>query len=307
MPGCPKPGIIKARMVLNRNLKWIILFLLPLFIVFILFFVIPLGFVFFVSFTKWGGIGKMEFVFLDNYIYLFRNATFHIAIRNNFIWALSLGFVQITLAVIIAMVLARKPVIWKLLRTVYFLPNVISQIAIAMMWLAIYNAEYGALNKILELLGRGESARNWLGLIETALPAILLQQVLYIGYFMIIILASRLTIPDSLYEASAIDGASVLQQELFITLPMLRDILVTSMTLAMAFGMRHFESTFLMTSGGPANSTMVMGIMLYNNLHSLNYGRANAVGSILIILGFLIIVFIRRIFGNRSLRAEAGQ
>ena len=124
---------------------------------------------------------------------------------------------------------------------------------------------------------------------------------------MIIILASRLTIPDSLYEASAIDGASVLQQELFITLPMLRDILVTSMTLAMAFGMRHFESTFLMTSGGPANSTMVMGIMLYNNLHSLSYGRANAIGSILIILGFLIIVFIRRIFGNHSLRAEAGQ
>ncbi|MBN2050724.1 MAG: sugar ABC transporter permease [Spirochaetales bacterium] len=290
-----------------KSRKWIVVFLLPLVIMFFLFFILPLGFVFIVSLTKWGGFGKMEFVFLDNYRYLFQNGTFRIAIRNNFIWAFSLGFVQITLATVVAMILSRKPLMWKFLRTIYFLPNVISQVAIAMMWIAIYNAEYGALNRLLELAGLSRFATNWLGTIETALPAVILQQVLYIGYFMIIILAGRMTVPDSLYEAADLDGASVLQQELYITIPMLKDILITSMTLAMAFGLRHFESTFLMTAGGPANSTQVMGIMLYNNLHSLTYGRANAIGSILIILGFFVIVLIRRVFGSSSFTTEIRQ
>ncbi|HOV39134.1 MAG TPA: sugar ABC transporter permease [Spirochaetales bacterium] len=287
--------------------KGILLFLFPVAVLYILFFIYPLGFVFAVGFTQWNGVLPPQFIGLQNYSALLQDDTFLLSVRNNFIWAFSLGFLQIPLAALVALILARKPSGWKFFRTLYFLPNVISQVAISMLWLAIYNAEYGVLNKLLELLGYSSWARNWLGEIETALPAIILQQVLYIGYFMIIILAGAMAIPSSYYEAAEMDGASVLQQEWHITLPMLRSILVTCMTLAMAYGLRHFEATFLMTGGGPANSTSVMGIQLYNNMSYLRYGRANAIGTALILLGVLVIVTLRNTLGRSEDVSEALQ
>jgi raffinose/stachyose/melibiose transport system permease protein len=294
-------------MKLHKNWRGILLFLLPVLILYCAFFVYPLGFVFSVSLTEWNGVTAPQFRGLKNFADLAGNETFRLAVRNNFIWALSLGFVQIALAALVAMILARRPRGWRLLRTVYFLPNVISQVAIAMLWLAIFNAEHGILNQLLIGLGLENWTHNWLGEIETALPAIILQQVLYIGYFMIILLAGTMSIPESFYEAADIDGAGILQQEIHITLPMLRGILITSMTLAMAYGMRHFEATFLMTGGGPANSTQVMGLMLYKMTGYLDYGHANAVGATLILLGGVVIATIRWLLSRGEAASEAMQ
>ena len=277
-----------------------ILFLLPVLVLFGVYFVYPLGFIFVTSFSKWNGIAAPVFQGLKNYIDLFQDETFRLSLRNNIVWALVLGFVQVPLAAGMAMVLARKPRGWKFFRTAYFLPNVISQVALAMMWLAIYNAEFGILNNLLESLGLEVLTRNWLGDTRTAFPAVIVQQLFYIGYFMVVILASRMGIPESYYEAAKIDGANVFYQELYITLPMLKPILVTTMTLALAYGMRHFESTYLMTNGGPAHSTSVMGILLYRDLGALNYGEGNAIGAILIIFGGLTIAFIRWLFNRNS-------
>jgi raffinose/stachyose/melibiose transport system permease protein len=167
-----------------------------------------------------------------------------------------------------------------------------------MMWLAIYNADHGLLNNLLVAIGRGDSATNWLGNMDTAFTAVIIQQVFYIGYFMIVILASRMNIPTSYYEAAEIDGASIAQQEWAITLPMLKDILITTITLALAFGIRHFESTYLMTNGGPAHATDVLGILLYRNLGALQYGEGNAIGTTLILFGGATIVLIRHLLQN---------
>ena len=294
-------------MTLHKYWKGIVLFLLPALILYGAFFIYPLSFVFSVSFTEWNGITAPRFVGVLNFIDLVMNKTFRISVKNNFIWALSLGFLQIALAAVVAMILTRRPRGWRVLRTIYFLPNVISQIAIAMMWMAIYNSDHGILNQILTGIGLEHWTHNWLGEIETALPAIIMQQVLYIGYFMIIILAATMSIPTSFYEAAEIDGANVWRQEIHITLPMIRGILITAMTLAIAYGMRHFEATFLMTGGGPANSTSVMGLMLYKMTGHLNYGRANAIGAVLILLGGVVIVTIRSLLGRTDIGAEAVQ
>jgi raffinose/stachyose/melibiose transport system permease protein len=291
----------------KNNWKGIILFLLPVGLLYVTFFIYPLGFVFITGLTEWNGIKAMEFVGLANFFDLFSNGTFRLSVRNNFIWAFSLAFIQVPLAATVAMILARKPKGWRFLRTVYFLPNVISQVAIAMMWMALYNAEYGILNQVLTAMGLESWTHNWLGEIGTALPSIIVQQVVYIGYFMIIILAGTMSIPESFYEAAELDGAGAFKQEWYITLPMIRGILVTTMTLAVAYGLRHYEATYLMTNGGPANSTSVMGIMLYKQMGALNYGPANAIGSVLIIIGAAMIVLIRRLFGEREAAAEAMQ
>jgi raffinose/stachyose/melibiose transport system permease protein len=276
----------------------ILLFLSPVLILYLAFFIYPLLFTAFTSLMKWRGIGSMSFFGLGNYAKILGEPTFRVAIRNNFLWALSLGLIQVPLAALAALILVRKPRGWKLLRTAYYLPNVISTVALAMVWSAVYNAQYGPLNALLEALGF--ERHSWLGDPATALGAIILQSILYIGYFMIIILAAAMDIPEELYEAAEMDGASVLRQSLSITLPMLRGTLVTSATLAMAFGMRHFETTFLMTQGGPAFSTMTMGIGLFFKMDALRYGEASAIGMMLIFLGTVLIVLIRRLLQWRD-------
>lgn len=289
----------------NPNRIWILAYLAPLAILFVAFFLFPLVFNLYTSFMKWKGGGGMTFNGLANYLKLLRDDSFVLAIRNNVIWAFAQGLIQIPLATLVALILARQPRGWKALRTIYFLPNVISTVAIAMVWVAMYNPQYGPINAIWKLAG-GEP-RNWLGDPSTALPSIIAMTVIYIGYFMIIILASVMNIPKELYEAAEIDGASKVQQEFHITIPMTRGTILTCMTLAMAYGMRHFETTWLMTGGGPAYSTNTMGIALYLKMDALRYGEASAAGIILILLGTVVIVLLRRFFGSKDPMAEAAQ
>ncbi|NLA97116.1 MAG: sugar ABC transporter permease [Spirochaetales bacterium] len=282
-----------------------VLFLLPVSVLFFFFFIYPFLFTIYTSFTSWRGIGSMKFNGLANYTKLLGDPTFRKALGNNVIWALSQGFIQVPLACLVAMILVRKPHFWRSLRTIYYLPNVISTVALAMVWVAIYNVE-GPLNAILGALF-GAEKRNWLGNPDTALFAVIFQTVIYIGYFMIILLASAMNIPRSLYEAAEIDGASTFQQELNITLPMLRGSLITTMTLAMAYGMRHFESTFLMTGGGPAYATTTMGIDLYLKIDALRYSEASTAGVFLILMGTVVITVLRKIFGSSDPMSEMAQ
>jgi raffinose/stachyose/melibiose transport system permease protein len=288
----------------KSNWKGIILFLLPISVMYITFFIYPFIFVFISSLTEWSGISAMDFHGLDNYRKLLQNSTTQIAIRNNIFWALSLGFLQVGFAAIIAFILARKPIFWRSLRTIYFVPKVISMVAIAMLWKAVYNAEYGALNAVLSLITGQEWSHNWLGSFATALPAIIAQEVMYIGYFMIIIVAGVMAIPKTFYEAAEIDGASVLQQERLITLPMTWGIIVTAMTLAMAYGLRHFEATFLMTGGGPGHSTTTLALAMYDKIGARHLGQASTLGTILVVIGFTVIVALNKTLGRKGLTGE---
>jgi raffinose/stachyose/melibiose transport system permease protein len=291
----------------HRSRVWTarVLFLLPVSVLFFFFFIYPFLFTIYTSFTSWRGIGSMKFNGLANYAKLLGDPTFRRALGNNVVWALSQGLIQVPLACLVAMILVRKPRFWRSLRTIYYLPNVISTVALAMVWVAIYNVE-GPLNAILGALF-GAEKRNWLGNPDTALFAVIFQTVIYIGYFMIILLASAMNIPRSLYEAAEIDGASTFQQELSITLPMLRGSLITTMTLAMAYGMRHFESTFLMTGGGPAYATTTMGIDLYLKMDALRYSEASTAGVFLILMGTVVITVLRKIFGSSDPMSEMAQ
>ncbi|HSV57093.1 MAG TPA: sugar ABC transporter permease, partial [Magnetospirillaceae bacterium] len=277
-------------------------FLIPVSVLFAAFFLYPFAFTLFTSLTRWRGIGSMRFIGPGNFVRLFTDPTFLLAVRNNLIWALASGFIQVPLAALVAIFLARRPRGWKVLRTVYFLPNVISTVALAMVWSALYNPQYGFFNGLLRMAGF--EARNFLGDPSTALVSVILSSVLYIGYFMIILLAAAMNIPQELYEAAEMDGANAFQQEFLITVPMLRGTLVTSITLAMAYGMRHFEATFLMTGGGPAFSTTTIGIDLFMKMDALRYSEASAAGVILIVLGTMVIVLMRKVLGNKDPMSE---
>ncbi len=291
----------------NKNKVWIVLFLLPVGLLIAAFFVYPIVFLIILSFMEWNGIQPMSFVGFSNFTDIFANSVFQTSIKNNLIWALSAAFLQIPLALLLALVLTRAPRGWRFFRTAYFLPNVISLVALAMMWSALYNPEFGLVNYLLEAVGAGHLGRNWLGEIDTALPALIFSYQIYVGYFMVIILAGTLSIPKEFYEAAVIDGANVFQQEIHITLPAIRGIIVTAGTLAVAFALRQFETTFLMTAGGPANQTPVLGLFMYRRMAGLQYGRAAATGVLLIVLGIVVLSGLQRIFGKSDAVADSQQ
>jgi raffinose/stachyose/melibiose transport system permease protein len=274
----------------------IVLFILPALILFGLFFLYPVVSVILVSFTKWDGISAPVFTGLRNYRLLFEDPVFIRSVKNNGIWALSAAFVQVPLAATAALILATKPRGWKVFRVIYFLPQIISGVAIAMLWSSIYNSEYGVLNKILQLIGKGNLARNWLGNLYTAFPAILIYWLLYIGYHMVIILADIINIPVSCYEAANIDGASAIQSAWYITLPAITPVsLCTCMTLAAVYGLRQFEQVFVLTGGGPANRTSVLVVYLYQQMKNNAYGLSSAAGVTLICIGAGAILIIRKL------------
>lgn len=283
----------------------LIAFLFPAIVLIVLFFVIPVGYVLVVSLLKWNGISTPAFNGIKNFMLLFKDKAFTRSLINNLIWALVAGFIQVPLAMLMAIILSRKPKGWKFFRTVYFFPQVISGIALATLWRAVYNADTGLLNGLLRSIGLGHLACDWLGGINTAFPAVLIYWIFYVGYYMVIMMADITTIDETYYEAATIDGATEFQQAIHITIPLIKHTsLLTCITLASVMGLRQFEQVYMMTNGGPANSTSTMVLYLYKKLQDSNYGLASASAIILIIVGALFIIGLRLLFAEREKKSS---
>jgi len=274
----------------------IVIFLLPALILFAVFFIYPIMNVVYMSFFNWNGISDATFAGFKNYIRIFSDKVFLRSIKNNIVWALAASCIQVPMALLMALILSRKPKGWKLFRTIYFLPQVISGIALAMLWSAVYNSEFGMLNGLLKLVGLGNYTRNWLGDPKTALICVLIYGLFYIGYYMVIMMAGITDIDETYYEASRVDGANAIQTAIYITVPLIRYSIVTCVTLAAVFGLRTFEQVYLLTNGGPANRTSLVVLYLYNQMKNNNYGGANASSAVLIVVGACVIVSIRKLF-----------
>ena len=289
----------------------LVAFMAPAIAVMLVFFIIPVIYVVVVSTLKWDGISAPSVVGIENFVKLLKNSTFQRSLTNNIIWAFVAGFIQVPLAMVMAIILSRKPRGWKFFRTVYFFPQVISGIALATLWRATYNADHGMLNGMLEILGLGKYVTDWLGNSSTAFPAVLVYWVFYVGYYMVIMMADITTIDTSYYEAATIDGATDFQQAIYITIPLIKKTsLLTCVTLASVMGLRQFEQVYMLTNGGPNHRTSTMVLYMYERLQSSSYGLASATAVILIIVGVIFIVCIRKLFngsGDQPKLKKAGR
>lgn len=284
----------------RRDNVGILLFLLPALLLFFVFFVFPVCFVGVMSLFDWNGITSAGFVGFENYAKIFGDKVFWSSLCHNVIWALAACCIQVPLALLMALILSKKPRFWKFFRTVYFLPQVISGIAIATLWAAVFNSEFGLLNGILKAVGMGDKATNWLGNPKTAFVCVLVYGLFYIGYYMVILMAGISGIDETYYEAARIDGANAFQVDLHITIPLIRYSLATCMSLAAVFGLRTFEQVYLLTNGGPANRTSILVLYLYKQMNVNDYGGANASSMMLILVGAIVIVGVRKIFSSKD-------
>lgn len=283
---------------MKNNKLWIGIFLAPALILFLAVFGTSLVILLGSSFTEWS-IGKpMVFVGIENYVTLVTSdQAFRQAFLNTLIWILLQSTVHVALGVTVALILARKRFYWKFVRTVYMIPNIISSAALGMMFLILFNAQFGAVNKVIQALGFTDFSKNWFYDKGSCFWAVTIIWLPYAATITILVLAEIAAIDPSLFEAARVDGANELQINLYITLPMLRNIIGTSAILGGTSMLQKLDVLMMTTKGGPLNRTLNLPLYIYQTaLTDNNFALANTAGVYLILIGLVTVLVISKAF-----------
>lgn len=275
--------------------------LLPGLLLFGTFFLVPVFVLVATAFARWGGL-DFAWVGLDNYRQMFDDPVFFKAMVNTLFYAAASVFIQVPLGVGVGMVLALRPRGWKALRTIIFIPFVISGAAYALIFSMFYNPRAGLLNNALGALGL-PADRDWLFDTATARWAVAGTFVFVIGFVVVLVMAEIASIPTEMYEAASVDGASTWQQLTRITLPLLRNVIGTAILIRLLVDIGMFDLVYILTAGGPDDATATLALYAYRAYLNGEWGYANAVGSVIIVIGLVLIVTVRRAFriGERAL------
>ncbi|MGG6312115.1 carbohydrate ABC transporter permease [Paenibacillus macerans] len=272
--------------ITKRN---IVLYLTPAALFTFVFFIFPFMFSAYVSLHQWNGLGSMAFIGLGNFKELLKDHVFILSLRNTFFWILSAVFLHVPLGLLLALILSKRPKGWKFFRTLFVLPNVISTTALAFLWYFVLHVDLGMLNNLLETVGLESWTRAWLGNPQSAIWASQVPFVLYVGLTMVIFLTQISTISPDLYEAAEIDGATGWQKDRYITIPLLKSAIAINIVFNASFCLRMFEYPFLMTGGGPMNTSMNLSLYMYKEMITANqYGLSMAAGLVTIAFGIVV-------------------
>ena len=277
---------------------WIPIFLAPTLILFLLIYAIPLFMVFFTSLFDYRLYpNRFEFSGLQNYINLFSDQRFLDGLVNTIVWIVMQCTLHVGLGVLLALILYKKPFGWKFVRVSYMIPNIVSNAAIAMIFLNIFNPQFGVLNSILKSIGLENLTRNWLFENETAFMSVSLIWIMFAGYTTTLVLAEALSLDESVLEAAKIDGASNFQTDIFVVLPLIKKMIGTTMIMAASYMLQMFDLVYITTKGGPGNTTTSLPLLLYSVTTSENnYGYANTIGVVIIVIGLISMTVINKIF-----------
>lgn len=227
----------------------------------------------------------------NNYIRAAQDPIFWVALRNNVIIVLGSILLQVGIGTILAAILDRGlPTGKTFFRTIIFMPMVVSAVAVALIWLIILDPNIGILNAIVKSLGLAPPQLGWLGDPNISIYVVLVVAAWqYTGFMMVLVLAGLQGIPKELYEAASIDGATGLRAFWHITLPSIRNVLIVAILITTIGGFKVFDFIFVLTQGGPANATQVLGTYIYLQAFNLtNMGYANAISVVLLVIAVVL-------------------
>lgn len=280
------------------NKKAICLFVIPTLLVFSVIVFLPIFMSAFYSTLDWDGIGKGTFIGIDNYIKLFSDGVFLKSIVNSFLFAFASIFIQLSISLVLALILASGIKGEKLYRTINFIPVIISTIVIGQLWTKIYNADYGLLNALLKNIGLENLVYDWLGKENTALVCSFIPTLWqYVGYHMLIMYAGAKSISEEIYEAAEIDGSSKINTALKITLPLLKPILKVCVTFSLIGSLKVFDLIYVLTNGGPLHATEVPSTLMYSSIfNSYQYGYGSAMAVFIIIECLVFTIILDKVF-----------
>lgn len=286
----PKPSLRQQGLDNDAIAAWI--FLAPALILLGIFLFWPIAYLFYLSFTTGSFTATgMHWVGLRNYLRLILNPDFWQVIGNTLYFTLATLIPSLVLPLGLAVLLNQSLALRGFLRTAYFIPSITSLVAVGLGFRWLFQTE-GPVNAFLGNFGI--EPIPWLGSTTWAMPVlILLSSWKQLGFNMVVFLAGLQTIPQSRYEAAELDGANSWQRFWYITLPGLRPTLVFATITTAIFTLRSFEQVYIITGGGPLNSTNLLVYYIYEQAFALfDFGYAAAAATIL--LGFtLVLVYIQ--------------
>ena len=287
----------------TKNKKiWIFLFTIPCMILFALVYAAPIITVFYTSLCDYTAFNSPAFQGIKNFITIFSDSDFICSIRNTLLWVVLQSTIHVGVGLAMALVLRRKPKGWKFARTAYMIPNIIPTAATGVMFTLLLNPMFGIVKPIMDFLGIDYAmVPNLFGNSRYAFWTVTATWILYSGFNTIIFLAEMGAVSKEIYEAAAIDGATPWQADRYITLPLMRYVCGSCVTLASVAMVSQFDIIYMTTKGGPGTSTLNLPIYLYKaaTLEN-NYGKANAVGVVQIIIGITLVILIKGLFREKK-------
>ena len=278
----------------NRNIRNGLIFIAPNFIGFFILILIPVLTLFYTSFTKWSALGEPEFNGLKNWRRMFTDESFLTATGNTLLYAAVHIPLTLALAFALAVLLNSKIKGRAFFRTVAFFPYIPAIVAVAQVWIMMFDAKSGIINQFLGLFTNNPP--GWLSDTHWAMVAVIIVGTWReVGYFMILLLAGLQTIPSELYEAAEVDGANAWQQFWKITMPMLTPTIFFNLIQQIINGFRVFTESYVITDGGPMNSTLTYVLYLYRSAFAnFHMGYSCALAWILVaIIGVMTLILFK--------------
>ncbi|MEH7093640.1 carbohydrate ABC transporter permease [Neobacillus vireti] len=269
------------------------LFILPWIIGFLVFTLGPLAFSLVMSFFDWPITSAPTFIGMDNYKNMFTNdPQFYKSLGITFKFAAIFVPLNLVIALILALLITQPVKGMKLFRTIFYLPAVVSGVAISIIWGWIFNSQYGILNYALSFIGI--EGPKWLIDPKWAILTIVIASAWGVGTMMLIFYTDIKGIPAEIYEAAAIDGANPIRQFISITIPSITPTILFNVITSVIAALQQLTLVLLLTGGGPLKSTYFYGIYVFNNAfkhHHLGYASANAWFMFVIILLLTMLIF----------------
>jgi ABC-type sugar transport system permease subunit len=272
----------------------VVFFLAPAFIVTIVFIAYPAIMSLYYSFYQWRGLAEArEFVGFENWHQLFTDPVILDSIIHNLELVGVAIFIEIPLAFLIALLLARARILGRsVYRTSYFFPVILSVTVAGVLWSWVYNPQYGLLNEGLRAIGLDDWTRPWLGETKWVMPAVLLVTVWrFTGFYVIVFMAALESVPQDIYDVATLDGAKLWQLAVHVLVPMLREVFVVTIAIAITASIKRFDLIYVMTGGGPVHDSELLATYMYKKAFlSFDMGYASTIAFFLFALTLALVV-----------------
>lgn len=271
-------------------------FVLPALLIFFILFLVPSFMSFYYSMTNWNSMSEnMKFIGLDNFKDIFSDGSSFLYIKNTLIYAFFSTFLKVLIGLALALMLNEGIKTKNILRTVYFMPIIISNLIVGLMFQQVFHPENGILNTFLRSMGLDFLANAWIEdpkLVIWACTSVEVWKAA--GFCMVIFLAGLQMVPKEILEACDIDGGNYWNKLIKITIPFIMPSILINTLLSLISGLKVFDVIFALTNGGPGRASEVINITVFNQFSMGNYGYGTAIGVIMFVfLAFLSIAIIK--------------
>ncbi|MBZ9607520.1 sugar ABC transporter permease [Clostridium estertheticum] len=268
-----------------KDKKYAFLFLAPALTLITVFLFNPLIQTLYFSLTDWHYFSmKKSFIGLENYRRLLHDPVVGIAIKNTLLLIVLCIIFEIGFALLLAMLMDGVKRGFKIYRTVFFFPVVVSGSAIGLLFSLTYQYDAGLLNNILGVFGMSKTI--WLTEKSSALLSMMPYVWQMTGFYFVIFMTALTKIPSDIYESASLDGATGLTKSIYITLPLIRDVIITTIALVITSAIKVFDIIFTITQGGPMNSSQVLSTYIYQTtFQSMNQGYGSALSILMVVIG----------------------